>query len=118
MFFLLKIRRDLCHPKRFGTFQKGAQARVSQKTRKLHAPEKPFVKPRSAYSVKLGPSHVVKGIKIEITAKFRDTEHFRFEDTEKIISPEKFRDFRETGPRPVYSYESAWCQLNHILRSK
>ena len=35
---------------------------------------------------------------MKITARFRDTEHLLFEDTKRIISPEKFRDFRETGP--------------------
>ena len=34
---------------------------------------------------------------MKITAKFRDMEHLRFEDTKRIMSPEKFRDFRETG---------------------
>ena len=65
---------------------------------KLYAPEKLFVKLRPAYSVKLVFSHVVKGIKIKTTAKFRDAEHLRFEDTKRIMSPEKLRDFRETGP--------------------
>ena len=37
-------------------------------------------------------------MKIKITAKFRDTEHRRFEDKKNIMSPEKFRDFGETGP--------------------
>ena len=46
---------------------------VSQKTRKLYGPEKPFVKLRPAYSVKLVFLYVVKGIKVKITAKFRDT---------------------------------------------
>ena len=54
------------------------QACVSQKTRKLHEPEKPFVKLRPAYSVKLVFSYVEKGIKMKITAKFRGTEHLRF----------------------------------------
>ena len=53
----------------------GGQACVSQKTRKLYEPEKPFVKLLSAYSVKLVFSHVVKEIKMKITAKFRDTKH-------------------------------------------
>ena len=44
---------------------------------------------------------------MKITAKFRDTEHLCFEDTKRIMLPEKFRDFRETGPRgssgiPIY----------------
>ena len=47
--------------------------------------------------MKLVVSNVVKGIQIKITAKFRDTEHLRFEDTKRIMSPEKLRDFRETG---------------------
>ena len=42
--------------------------------------------------------YVVKGIKIEITAKFRGWRRLRFEDT-KRNAPEKFRDFRETGLR-------------------
>ena len=75
-----------------------ALACVSEKTRKLYGQEKPFVKLRPAYSVKLVFLYVVKGIKIKITAKFCDTEHFRFEDTKRIVSPEKFRVFRETGP--------------------
>ena len=54
---------------------------VSQKTRKHYGPEKPFVKLRPAYSVKLGFSYVVKGVNVKITAKFRDTGLFRFEDT-------------------------------------
>ena len=59
----------------------------------LKRPEKPYVKLRPAYSVKLVFLHVVKGTKIKITAKFRDTEHLRFEDTKRIMSPEKFRVF-------------------------
>ena len=73
---------------------------VSQKSRRLFGPEKPFVKLRPSHSVKLIFSYVVKGIKIKITAKFHVTEHLRFEDTKRIMSPEKFRDFGETGPWP------------------
>ena len=80
------------------TLQCGTWRCVSQKTRKLYGPDKPFLKLRPAYFVKLIFSYVVKGIKIKITAKFRHTEHLRFEDTKRIMSPEKFRDFRETGP--------------------
>ena len=79
-------------------FKNSDLACVSPKTRKLYGPEKPFVKLRPAYSVKLVFLFVVKGIKIKITAKFCHTEHFRFEDTKRIMSPEKFRVFRETGP--------------------
>ena len=74
-----------------------ALACVSQKTRKLYGSDKPFVKLRPAYSVKLVLLYVVKGIKVKITAKFRDREHFRFEDTKRIMSPGEFRVFRETG---------------------
>ena len=51
-------------------------------------PEKPFVKLRPAYSVKLVFSYVVKGIKIKIIAKFRASRRLRFEDTKRIMSPE------------------------------
>ena len=74
---------------------------VSQMSRRLFGPEKPFVKLRPAHSVKLIFSYVVKGINIKITAKFQFTEHLRFEDTKRIMSPEKLRDFRETGPWPI-----------------
>ena len=100
------------------------QGPVSRKSRELFGPEKPFVKLRLAYSVKLIFSHVVKGIKIKITAKFRVSRRLCFEDTKRIMSPEirpksfgtfekrapgrsftndfsgpkSSRDFRETGP--------------------
>ena len=52
----------------------GDQACIFQKTQKLYRPEKPFIKLRPAYYLKLRSFHmVVKGIKIKITAKFRDT---------------------------------------------
>ena len=70
-----------------------------QKDPKTYGPEKPFVKLRPAYSVKLVFSYVVKGVNVKITAKFRDTGLLRFEDTKRIMSTEKFRDFRETGTR-------------------
>ena len=54
----------------------------------LESPEKPFVKLRPAYSVKLVFSYVVKGIKIKRTAKFRASRRLRFEDTKRIMSPE------------------------------
>ena len=77
------------------------QGPVSRKSRELFGPEKPFGKLRPAYSVKLIFSHVVKGIKIKITAKFRASRRLRFEDTKRII---KFRDFRETGPSKRMKY--------------
>ena len=66
----------------FGSFEKHTrQGPVSRKSRKLFGPEKPFVKLRPAYSVKLVFSYVVKGIKIKITAKFRASRRLSFEDT-------------------------------------
>ena len=82
------------------SFRPGAR---SSKVPKLFGPEKPFVKLRPAYSLKLVSSYVIKGIKIKITARFRALRRLRFEDTKRIMSPEmreKFRYFRETGPRP------------------
>ena len=82
-----------------GRAKRRVQVPVSRKSRKLDGPEKPFVKLRPAYSVKQVFLYVVKGINIKITAKFCDMEHFRFEDTKIIMLPEKFRVFRETGPK-------------------
>ena len=60
---------------------------VSRQSRELFGSEKPFVKLRPAYSVKLVFSYVVKVIKIKITAKFRASRRLRFEDTKRIMSP-------------------------------
>ena len=57
------------------------QGPVSRKSRELFGLDKPFVKLRPAYSVKLVFLYVVKGIKIKITAKFRASRCLRFEDT-------------------------------------
>ena len=78
------------------------QGPVSRKSRELFGPEKPFLKLPPAYSVKLVFSYVVKGMKIKITAKFRASRRLCFEDTKRNMSPEKFRDFRETGPRTLF----------------
>ena len=59
---------------------------VSRTSREHFGPEKPVVKLRPAYSVKLVFSYVVKGIKI--TAKFRASRRLRFEDTKRIMLPE------------------------------
>ena len=61
---------------------------VSRKSRTLSGPEKPFVKLRPASSVRRELSYVVKGIKININAKFHASKRLRFEDTKKIMSPE------------------------------
>ena len=74
----------------------------------LESLEKQFGKLQSAYSIMLVFSYVVKGTKINITAKFRGSTRLRFEDTKRTMSPEnapkKFRDIRETGPWPVNFY--------------
>ena len=47
-------------------------------------------------------SYVVKGIKIKVTAKFRASRRFRFEDTKRIMSPEirpkSFGTFEKQAP--------------------
>ena len=40
-----------------------------------------------------------------LTATFRASRRLRFEDTKIIMSPEKFRDFRETGPWTIDSFK-------------
>ena len=72
---------------------------VSRQSRELFGSEKPFVKLRPAYSVKLVFSYVVKVIKIKITAKFRASRRRYKENYVTLFTPEKFGDFRETGPR-------------------
>ena len=68
----------------------------------LESPEKPFVKLRPTYSVKLVFSYVVKRIKIKITAKFRASRHLRFEDTKRIMShemrPKSFETLEKRAP--------------------
>ena len=76
---LWEVRVD-CHQR--------VQRPVSRKSRKLFGPEKPFLKLRPAYSVKLVFSYVVKGIKSKIITKFCTSRRLRFEDTKRIMSPE------------------------------
>ena len=78
------------------------QGPATQKFRKLCGPEKSFVKLRPALSVKLDFLHVVKGIKIKITAKFRASRRLRFEATERIVTrnaPEKSSGLWRNGPQ-------------------
>ena len=78
------------------------QGPVSRKSRKLFGSEKPFLKLRPPYSVKLVFSYVVKGIKIKITAKFRASIRLRFGDTKGVMSPEmrpkSFGTFEKQAP--------------------
>ena len=75
---------------------------VSRKSRIFFGPEKPFVKLRLAYSVKLLFSYVAKGIKMKITAKFRASRRLRFADTKRMMSPEispkSFGTFEKQAP--------------------
>ena len=75
---------------------------VSRKSRQLFGREKPIVKLRPAYSVKLVFLYVVKGVKMKITAKFRALRRLRFEDTKRIVSPEirpkSFGTFEKQAP--------------------
>jgi len=59
------------------------------KAPKIFGPEKPFVKLRPAYSVRLISSYAVKGREIKITVKFRASRRLRFEDTKRNMSLEK-----------------------------
>ena len=93
------------------TFQEGVLGHVSRKFRKLFGPEKPFVKLRLAYSVKLVFSDAVKRIKIKITSKFRASRRFRFEDTKRTMSPEmRLKSFGTFEKRAPLSFVSL-CQL-------
>ena len=80
---------------------------VSRKSRKLFGLEKPFLKLRHPYSVKLVFSCIVKGIKINITAKFHASRRLRFEDTKSIMAPEmrpkSFGTFEKQAPDPFQS---------------
>ena len=80
---------------------------VSRKSRELFGPEKPFVKLRPAFSVKLVFSYVVKGIQIKITAKFSASRRLRFEDTKRIMSP-------ETRPKSFGTFEKQAPNLNSL----
>ena len=104
--FVLKIQRELCHPKYArkvsGLSRNRPQGSVSRKSRKLFGPEKPFRKLLPAHSVKPVFAYVVKGIKINVNAKFCASRHLRFEDTKKIVSPEmrpkSFGTFEKQAP--------------------
>ena len=90
----------------FHPFFKGkALGPVSRKPRKLFGPEKPFVKIRLAYSLKLVFSYVVKGLKIKITAKSRASRRLSFKATKRIVSPEirpkSFGTFEKQAPVKV-----------------
>ena len=72
----------------------------------LESPEKPLIKLQSASSVNLVFSYIVRGIKIKIKVSFLETASFwRYKEIYVTRSaPEKFRDFRETGPWKVANF--------------
>ena len=79
-----------------------SQGPASRKFRKPSWPEKSFVKLRPAYSVKLVFLHVVEGIKMKITAKFRASRRLRFKDTKRTVTrnaPEKSSGLWRNGPQ-------------------
>ena len=125
---------DRGSPNPLGHRHRRGQGPVSRKSRELSGPEKPFVKLRPAYSVKLIFSHVVKVIKnknngkvscLETPSLRRYKENYLTRNT-----PEKFRDFRETDPRvrvpfgpqfflPLFRYcLSSIAKLRRSLTSK
>ena len=98
------LTNSLCriHSTSANIYDYGNLGPVSRKSRELFGPEKPFVKLRPAFSVKLVFSYVVKGIQIKITAKFSASRRLRFEDTKRIMSPEtrpkSFGTFEKQAP--------------------
>ena len=87
-----------------------AQGPVSRTSRERFGPEKPLLKLRPAYSVKLVFGYVVKGIKVKITAKFRASRRLRVEDTKRIMSPEirpkSFGTFEKQAPAHTFGARS------------
>ena len=89
-----------------------------RKSRKLFGPEKPFVKFRSVYYVKLVFSHIVKGIKIKTTAKFRASRRFCIEDTkiQRELSPEKLPKSFGTSREQLQNTQPTLFPPGGILR--
>ena len=81
-------------------------------------PEKPFVKLRPDYSVKLVFSNVVRGIRIKITAKFRAARRLRFEGTKGIMSPEirpkSFGTLEKQAPRFSFQNKQRGMQFSAL----
>ena len=85
----------------------------------LEIPEKPFIKLRAAYSVKLVFLYVVKGIKIKITAKFRASRPLRYPFVLKIqrelCHPKcgrKVSGLSRNGPQPRLLSPRMMCWTN------
>ena len=93
---------------------------VSRKSRKLFRPEKPLINLRLAYSVKLIFSYVLKRIKIKITLKFCASRCLCFDDTKRIMSPEKrrqsFGTFEKGAPGQKYTGTLSFStESNHLV---
>ena len=83
------------------------QGPVSRKSRKLFGPEKPFVKLRPAYSVKLIFSYVVKGIKIKKKQSFVPRDGFVLKTQRESCHPKcarKVSGLSRNGPLILYQY--------------
>ena len=94
------------------------QGSVSRKSRKRFGLEKPFVKLRPAYSVKLAFWYVVKEWKIKIIANFRASTRRRVEDTKRSMwskmRPKSFGTFEKRSPGSncvarKNSVQQNWC---------
>ena len=83
----------------FGTFEKRAPGVRFSKVPKTLWARKAIRKTPTRLFCEAGRFKCCKGIKIKITAKFRAPRRIRFEYKKGIMSPEKFRDFRETGSK-------------------
>ena len=91
---------------------------VCRKSRKIFGPQKPFVKLRTANFAELVFSYVVNGKQLKKKCKVLCLETPSFwrykENYVTRNAPEKFRDFRETGPRPFFRY----CKTAKIINIK
>ena len=93
---------------------------VSRESRKLFESEKPFVKLRPTYSVKLVFSYVVKGTKIKITAKFRASRRHRFEDTKRTMSEmrqKSFGTFEKRAPGRIGQTTNVTLQFSEMVQA-
>ena len=96
------------HRNRGGQVPNPRSGAVSRKFRKLSGPEKLFVKLRTAHSVKLAFSFVVKGIKMKATVWLCALRRLRSEDTKRIMSlemhPKKFSGLSRNRPQARSGY--------------
>ena len=101
----LEIQRELWHPKMAREVSRLSRNRGQGSVSR--SPEKPFVKLPTACFGKPIFSHVFKVTKSKMTVKLDDLNPLRTWDTKGIVTqlrkwPVKYRDFRETGPKPQF----------------